>query len=149
MTGVTAPVLLTVGYEGCTADEAVAKLQGAQVTVLVDVRLTPLSRKPGLSKRRLSERLQQAGIRYLHLPNLGNPRDNRDQFRANDPTAMDRFRDLLHAPHGAAGVDEIAELAEDETVALLCFEREWYRCHRQLIADRLSELHPHLRVRHV
>lgn len=142
-------VLFTVGYEGRSADEVVAELLAAGVTVLVDVRLTPLSRKPGLSKRRLAERLEQAGVRYVHVPGLGNPRDNRDAFRAGDPAAVDRFRELLYAPPGAAGIDEVAALAEAGTVALLCFERDWHRCHRRLVADRLGELHPRLSVRHV
>lgn len=149
MTAMTSAQLVTVGYEGRSVDEIVAELCAADVSVLIDVRLTPLSRKPGLSKRRLSEQLHMAGIRYVHLPSLGNPRDNRDPFRANDPAALDRFREILRAPAGAAGVDEVAELAEDTTVALLCFERESHRCHRQLIADRLHELYPHLTVRHV
>ncbi|MGH3718299.1 MAG: DUF488 family protein [Pseudonocardiaceae bacterium] len=145
----TGPQLVTVGYEGRSADEIVAELCAAEVTVLIDVRLTPLSRKPGLSKRRLSQQLYMAGIRYVHLPSLGNPRDNRDPFRASDPAALERFRGILRAPEGAAGVEEVAELVEDTIVALLCFERESYRCHRQLIADRLHELYPLLTVRHV
>lgn len=47
-------VLLTVGYEGRTAEELVVTLAEADVDVLVDIRLTPLSRKPGLSKRQLA-----------------------------------------------------------------------------------------------
>ena len=65
--------LVTVGYEGRTATELVAVLAEAGVTVLADVRLTPLSRKPGLSKRKLADSLTAAGIEYLHLPALGNP----------------------------------------------------------------------------
>ena len=71
----------TVGYERRTVDELITALTEAAVEVLVDVRLTPLSRKPGLSKKRLAVLLQAAGIDYLHLPHLGNPRDNRDAFR--------------------------------------------------------------------
>jgi uncharacterized protein (DUF488 family) len=144
-----APRLVTIGYEGRTADEVVAELRSAKAEVLVDVRLTPLSRKPGMSKRRLSERLREEGLEYRHVPSLGNPKENREPFRANDPAAIERFRGLLNTSDGTAGVNEVAELMERKTVALLCFEREWHRCHRRLIADRLSELHPGLTVRHV
>jgi len=102
--------LVTVGYEGRTADDLAALLGAEHVTVLVDVRLTPQSRKPGLSKRRLAERLQDAGIAYRHVPSLGNPKANRAALRADDPAAIDRFRALLRAPDGAAGLDEVAEL---------------------------------------
>jgi hypothetical protein len=87
--------LYTVGYEGRTAGELVTLLSQAAVDVLVDVRLTPLSRKPGLSKRRLAAALAAAGVDYLHLPALGNPRDNRDAFRQRDPASRARFRALL------------------------------------------------------
>lgn len=141
--------LVTVGYEGRTADDIVAELCSADVEVLVDVRLTPLSRKPGLSKTKLAEHLDRAGIRYVHLRSLGNPKDNRDDFRAGTEASLDRFRGLLREPVGAAGLDEVAALLGDETVALLCFERDAHRCHRRLIVERLREMHPSLSVRHV
>lgn len=149
MIGVAGPVLLTVGYEGRTVDEVVATLQAVDVTTLVDVRLNPLSRKPGLSKRRLAERLERAGIRYVHLPSLGNPKDNRESLRANEPAAVDRFRGLLRTEPGTVGLDTVAGLAGDGTVALLCVERDARHCHRELIAARLTELNPGLTVRHV
>src|SRR5437773_2633547 len=87
--------LVSLGYEGRTAEQLVSELQSESVTVLVDVRLTPLSRKPGLSKRRLAALLADAGIRYVHLGALGNPKDNREAFRTGDRSSRSRFRDLL------------------------------------------------------
>ena len=49
--------LVTIGYEGKTVGDLVATLIEQKVRILVDVRLTPLSRKPGLSKTKLSEAL--------------------------------------------------------------------------------------------
>lgn len=43
----------TIGYEGRTRDEYLALLVGAAVTLLVDVRRNPISRKKGFSKRTL------------------------------------------------------------------------------------------------
>jgi uncharacterized protein (DUF488 family) len=90
--------LLTIGYEGRTANELLSELAQAHVTALVDVRLTPLSRKPGLSKRRLANQLAQVNIWYLHMPALGNPRDNRDAFRQGVAQSRTRFRALLQVP---------------------------------------------------
>ena len=44
--------LVGVGYEGLTVGELVARLEAMGVTRLVDVRLTPISRKPGRKARR-------------------------------------------------------------------------------------------------
>lgn len=131
MIGVTASTLLTVGYEGRTAEEVAATLQAARVTVLVGVRLTPVSRKPGLSRRRLSERLDGEGIRYVHMPGLGNPRDNRAPLRASDPAAVDRFRDVMDSAGGAAGIEAVTALATSETVALRGAAPTGARCRRQ------------------
>jgi hypothetical protein len=41
------PGLLSVGYEGRTVDDLVDLLVAEGVEVVADVRLTPMSRKPG------------------------------------------------------------------------------------------------------
>jgi uncharacterized protein (DUF488 family) len=136
--------LVSLGYEGRSVAELVAGLRGQSVTVLVDVRLTPLSRKPGFSKRRLTEVLQEAGIRYVHLRALGNPKDNRAPFRAGDPRSHDIFKRLITEGEGAAALRHVAELLDDETVALLCFERNHQACHRHLVAAELQLAQPTL-----
>ena len=65
---------MSIGYEGKTVDDLVAQLLEQGVPVLVDVRLTPPSRKPGLSKTKLSEALAAVGIGYVHHRALGNPK---------------------------------------------------------------------------
>jgi uncharacterized protein (DUF488 family) len=141
--------LVTVGYEGRSAAELVSALAEADVRVLADVRLTPSSRMPGLSKRPLAAALAAAGIEYLHLPALGNPRDNRQPFRRGDPGSRARFRELLAAPPAEAALAELEARIRDERVALLCFERDAGRCHRQLVSDQLLGRDPRLAVRHL
>lgn len=141
--------LLTVGYEGRTAAELVDVLTEADVDVVVDVRLTPLSRKPGLSKRRLSDALVAAGVAYLHLPALGNPRENRDGFRRGEPSSRDSFRRLLQTPQAQQALDELRSCVADHRVALLCFERDADCCHRQLVSDHLLSGHVNLEVLHL
>lgn len=140
--------LLTIGYEGRTVDDLVTRLRDDKVAVLVDVRLTPLSRKPGLSKRRLADTLAEAGIAYVHLPALGNPKENRSLFRAGDPRSRSRFRALLRSPEGVAALDQVAEMAAEARVALLCFERDAADCHRHVVSDELGRRIPALAVAH-
>jgi uncharacterized protein (DUF488 family) len=134
----TPPGLVSIGYEGRTVDDLVAALLAANVGVVADVRLTPLSRKPGLSKRRLAEVLNAAGIEYIHLRALGNPRDNRDPFRSGRSAAgVDRFRELIQNPDSVRSLDELAEMARHHKVAVLCFERDHDRCHRQVVTEEV------------
>lgn len=130
--------LVSVGYEGRSVDELITSLLAEGVSTLVDVRLTPLSRKPGLSKKRLSLTLAEHGIAYVHLPALGNPKDNRAPFRAGQPESRERFTDLLNTETGIQALTHVAELLDDQTVALLCFERSHEQCHRHLVAEQLS-----------
>jgi uncharacterized protein (DUF488 family) len=136
----SSPRLVSIGYEGRSAEDLVCELGAQGVDVLVDVRLTPLSRKPGLSKRRLAERLAEAGIDYLHLKALGNPKENRQPFwdgRISD--GCEAFNELLASDEPQAALQTIVELMNTSTVAILCFERDHDRCHRQVVTERVAE----------
>jgi hypothetical protein len=51
---------------------------------LVDVRELPLSRRRGFSKTALGDALRHAGIEYVHVRALGNPKPNRERYWAGD-----------------------------------------------------------------
>ncbi|HET6736462.1 DUF488 family protein [Mycobacterium sp.] len=139
----------TVGYQDRTVDDLIDTLAAAGVEVLVDVRLTPLSRKPGMSKNRLTARLAEAGIGYVHLPQLGNPRDNRDAFRRGESSARARYSAVLLSSEGRDALEHISDLAGQHSVALICFERNASECHRTMVTDALVELNPSLHVSHL
>ena len=136
--------IVSIGYQGRSVQELVEECVTAGVTVVADVGLTPLSRKPGLSKSKLGATLETAGIGYVHLPSLGNPRDNRESFgSATDrERGRSRFRSLLHLDGPAKALSYLAELAQTERVALLCFERDALQCHRQVLTEELSARDP-------
>ena len=91
-----APALFSVGYEGRSQDELVAQLREHGVTVLLDVRLRAISRKPGFSWTRLAQSLDEAGIAYRHASALGNPADNHTPFRSGDlEEGLRVYRDLI------------------------------------------------------
>lgn len=139
----SSPRLVSIGYEGRTVDELVRELINQDVDVLVDVRLTPLSRKPGLSKRKLTAHLAGAGIDYLHLKALGNPKQNREAFwQGRVADGCQFFDDLLSSPEPESALEAVAGLATNSVVAVLCFEREHDRCHRQVVTTRVIERIP-------
>lgn len=138
--------IYSVGYEGMTLDGLVDRLAGARVSVLVDVRLNPISRKPGFSRRRLTEALHDAGIAYVHEKELGNPPDNRDSFRHGDGEAgRSRMRSTLANGAGAA-LDRVIELASGQRIAVLCVERDHQRCHRDVITEMAVEGNPDIEI---
>jgi uncharacterized protein (DUF488 family) len=125
-----------VGYEGLDVDAFVSKLVELEVDVLADVRLTPISRKRGFSKTALAAAVSEAGVEYLHLRALGNPKDNRPGFAgdaAELSQARGRYAELLTADEAGNALDRLAELAEDHRVAVMCFEADEERCHRHVV----------------
>lgn len=131
--------IYSVGYEGFTLSAFVDRLRAARVDTVVDVRLNPISRKPGFSKKRLAEALGEAGIQYIHERGLGNPADNREDFRSGDGEAgRERLRQLL-AEDGDEAIGRLVDLASTQRVAVLCVERERHRCHREVITDLAVE----------
>lgn len=141
--------LVSIGYEGKTVGDLVAKLLEQQVQVLVDVRLTPLSRKPGLSKTKLSKALAAVGIAYVHHRALGNPKDNRAGFRAGEPESRARYRDVLDTTAATDALAHVCELLDGGVVALLCFEHDHAECHRDIVVRRLLKTRPNAAVVHI
>ncbi|WP_217209825.1 DUF488 family protein [Streptomyces sp. AC550_RSS872] len=135
-----APGLWSAGYEGRDIDSFVASLLDSRIDVVADVRLTPISRKKGFSKTRLGEALAEAGIEYTHLRGLGNPKDNRAPFwdgRLNVGRA--RFRGVLRSEEAQSDLDRLAEHARQSRVAVLCFEKDESRCHRQVVLETVRK----------
>src|SRR5437660_547721 len=99
-----------VGYEGRTIDEFVNSLLRQGIQRLVDVRLTPLSRKRGFSKTALGLALEAAGITYEHRSALGNPKHNRTGFAGTDEEVSEAkavFAALLRRPEAVAALDAL------------------------------------------
>jgi uncharacterized protein (DUF488 family) len=138
--------LVSVGYEGRSLDDFVAGLVEQGVTRLVDVRLTPISRKKGFSKTALGSALAAQGIDYEHRRELGNPKENRAGFWGSAgelDRARSHYAGLLSRPASAEALEALAESAAREVVAVLCFEADEHRCHRQVVVEALR---PRLRA---
>lgn len=132
--------LVGASYEGRTVEELVVDLVAAGVSRLVDVRLTPISRKRGLSKTALGAALAEAGIEYEHRRELGNPKTNRAGF-SGSPRERERaraqFADLLRRSEATAALDALVRASRSERVAVLCFEADQGRCHRDVVLDEV------------
>ncbi|WNM29246.1 DUF488 family protein [Streptomyces sp. Li-HN-5-11] len=131
-----APGLWSAGYEGRDIDSFIASLLDSRIDVVADVRLTPISRKKGFSKTRLGEALAEAGIEYTHLRGLGNPKDNRAPFwDGRLDVGRAHFRGVLRSDEAQSDLDRLAEQARQSRVAVLCFEKDESRCHRQVVLE--------------
>lgn len=132
------PGALGQGYEGLDQRGLIRRLRRHHVEVVADVRKTPLSRKPGLSKNALATALDQVKIRYVHLPALGNPKNNRAGY--SDPSNTEvrlRFAKTMQTPDGREQLAELRRLSREHVVAVLCFESDQRLCHREQVLSAI------------
>lgn len=131
--------LTTIGYEKAELDDFIATLQAISVECIIDVRELPLSRKRGFSKTALREALEGAGIRYVHLKALGDPKPGRDAARSG---RFDEFsaiyRKHLATPEAQGALAQAGGIVESAKCCLLCYERDPEHCHRKVVAESLS-----------
>ena len=140
------PSLFTVGYEGRSADTVLGLLVGVGVEQLLDVRWRPLSRKRGLSKSALAEACTTAGIVYAHDRRLGTPPELLRRARSEGAYDWDAY--AMHLSREEDALVDASALAEQQRVALLCFEADPHQCHRLLVGHEVA-LRSGLAVRHL
>jgi uncharacterized protein (DUF488 family) len=137
------PPLLTVGHGSLSQEALGALLTGAGVQRVVDVRRFPGSRAhPHVAADALATWLPPLGVAYRSDPRLGGRRTL--DGPSEDPWwTVEAFRAYAahtRTPEFAAGLAEV--LAEGAaTVAVLCSETVWWRCHRRLVADVVALVH--------
>ena len=131
--------IVTIGYEGKSIDRFIHELSENKINVLVDVRRNPFSRKTGFSKSKLSDHLKEAGIEYVHIPELGIESTRRKNLRTDED-----YYKLLHEYSNELQNKEdhlvhIRKMADENKIALMCFEKTHDHCHRGVIAERLRK----------
>src|SRR4051794_17758190 len=137
----------TIGYERLLPPELVAELKATGIARLIDVRFRPQSRRPGMSKTRLSALLGDHGIAYEHRRDLGTPADLRFLFHSGRVAeGAAAFKTHIEETAGEALDALAAELDHAPRTALLCLEADPAVCHRRVLTDALQARRPDLRV---
>lgn len=134
-------IVWTIGHSTRPVQEFVALLRSHEVRLLADVRRFPASRRhPQFNRDTLGETLREAGIDYLHLPELGGRRAPRKDS-SNTAWRVIGFRgyaDYMETPPFEAGLQQLMTAATLHRTAIMCAEAGWRSCHRGLISDALK-----------
>ena len=126
--------LYTIGYEESDVSTFLKKIEAAGIRTVLDVRELPQSRIPGFSKTALADALHRKNINYVHVRELGSPRELRHELRkTGDFTAFTRGY-LLYLKKQAEHVRALQNLVYSESCCLLCFEKDHNVCHRKFVA---------------
>lgn len=134
-------VISTIGYEGATIEAFVAYLKNASIDLLIDVRQVPLSRKKGFSKNQFAEILRSWGIEYVHLRGLGDPKEGREAARAGKYALFEKiFVQHLRSATAQEDMETASDLVRTHRSCLMCFEADYEKCHRNMVANGLSKM---------
>jgi uncharacterized protein (DUF488 family) len=135
--------ILTLGYQQRSIGEYIELLRARGVGVLVDVRQTAWSHKPGFSKSGLKHALVGAGIQYVHAKMVGNPKSIRRQAHDHADCIRQFELYLESSPLLEAEFDLMIRqcLVREQRICLMCYERHPEDCHRSVIARRWAARH--------
>ena len=131
----------TIGHSTRSAAQFIQILKSHQIEALVDVRSFPGSRRyPHFNKTELARLLQENGVDYVHIPELGGRRKpNRDSKNTAWKNASFRaYADHMETGEFEKGIESLFALGEKKRRAIMCSEAVWWRCHRSLISDYLK-----------
>jgi hypothetical protein len=131
----------TVGYEGREPSQFLKSLSNEGIDILVDVRKDAYSKQDmSYSEGTLSRIAADARIKYIHLPELGVDYDLRQELKSTHDyeTYFKRYAEYLE--RNADLTTFLAGLSKNNVICLMCYEKDFRRCHRSILANKLEEL---------
>ena len=143
--------IFTIGHSRHKAERFVALLKQHDVETLVDVRRKPWSRlNPQFNRERLAASLEAAGLRYVHVEDLGGLREDDSDAAPHKGWRnpfLRSYAGYATTPAFATALEHLMGEANQSTAAVMCAEGDWRQCHRQIVTDYL--LGRGIDVRHI
>ena len=131
----------SVGHGISTAEDFTHALAAAGVRLVADVRSAPGSRRnPQFGQGPLRGALATAGIEYVHLAGLGGRRTPQSDSPHTGlrVAAFRGYADHMASEEFRVDYARLEEFARLVPTAFMCAETLWWKCHRRLLADRLT-----------
>lgn len=133
--------IYTIGHSTHTMAEFLEELRSFDIQLLVDIRRFPGSRRlPWFDKEELRTALEEQGMAYVHLEDLGGRRKVQKGSK-NDHWRNASFRgyaDYMETGAFGRAIASLEAMAMERTTAYMCAEAVWWRCHRALVSDYLK-----------
>ena len=97
--------------------------------------------KYGFSKKSFKQYIEKAGMKYIHIPELGIPSAMRKGLgeSVSHKTLFKAYENKL-LPKQEAEIMQLIELTNQrERIALVCFEADHHFCHRHALIEHLQK----------
>jgi len=133
-------VIYTIGHSTRSEREFLGLLQQHSVAMLMDIRTIPRSRwNPQFDKTTLQKSVTEAGMEYLHMPELGGLRQpSPESLNLGWTNAGFRgYADYMQTPAFEEALRRVIDFGWKERIALMCAEAFYAKCHRMLLSDAL------------
>ncbi len=132
--------IYTIGHSNRTPAEFVRLLKKYGVEVLVDIRKVPSSRFEHFKAKNLGRILENEGIEYIWMGELGGFRKKGLKDSPNIAIKSKGFRnytDYMLSEEFEEAVNRLMKLAKERKTAVMCAEKFFWQCHRVFLADYL------------
>jgi uncharacterized protein (DUF488 family) len=132
--------IYTIGHSTRSIEEFIEILSHYKIQLLVDIRSLPGStRYPQFNSDNLEKSLEDAGIGYIHLKELGGLRKpKKDSINIGWRNSSFRgYADYMQTEEFDKALAKLMEFSKEKTVAIMCAEAVPWRCHRSLVGDAL------------
>ena len=128
--------LYTIGYEGRSIDGFLNELIRRNIKTLFDVRKNAYSMQFEFSAQPLKKALEEAGIEYLHCPEVGIESGKRQELLpvGKQSELFEWYKENV-LPKSRRFVDKALYAFESGSIAFMCFEKDPMDCHRSRLAD--------------
>ena len=107
-------------------------------------------RLPHFNRESLEKSLDDAGIKYVWMKDLGGRRKKWLEHSPNVALRNDNFRnyaDYMLTSEFQTAAQELEKLAAHSRTAIMCAEAVFFRCHRMLVSDYFAlRGHPVLHI---
>ena len=133
-------MIYTIGHSTRSEREFLGMLQQHSIATLIDVRTIPRSRwNPQFDKTSLQKSVTQAGMEYLHMPELGGLRKPSPESinQAWKNPGFQGYADYMQTPAFEEALVKIIDFGWRDRIALMCAEAFYAKCHRMLLSDAL------------
>ncbi len=134
--------IYTIGHSTRSIEEFVELLKANKIEKLIDIRSFPGSRKyPQFNKENLESSIPKHNIQYEHMVTLGGRRKVQENSQ-NNRWRNESFRgyaDYMETSQFESAAHELEQKAINNRTAIMCSEAVWWRCHRSMVSDMVSD----------
>jgi uncharacterized protein (DUF488 family) len=135
------PRVFTLGHSDRALDEFIHILEGSSIRLVADVRSNPASaRFPHFERSALANELEKRGVVYRWFRDLGIRQPSvpgENEHTAISDETLRRYCAAMNTPGFTRSVEDLVGLMASAVTVVLCAERDFRRCHRLFLSDKL------------